>query len=194
MPVSCVLHKFRNTVTGVEWEIMEQDTESERADGPYPVRPCKHCMHFDLFLQCEGELLGNINMVSLNEWARMYLGWLLREFFYCSYFYFCVHVCVLAHMHARCIIYVEDIGQPWVAFLRHHLFVFVRKAWNSSTRLGRPQGSAFLCFSRARIISMNDHAWLTEWVLGIKLRFSCLQNKHFSHWVLSPAFSNCSLM
>lgn len=99
-----------------------------------------------------------------------------------SYLYASACVCTCTYI-------LDAISQSWLSFLMDHtLTLFFTGTWKSPTTPCwlsiKPQGSLFFCLLSTGITKMSHHAWSFIWVLGIKFRSSCLQNKHFTNsWV-----------
>ena len=74
--------------------------------------------------------------------------------------------------------YVSALSLAWILLARLH---GQQRPWSSC-----------LCLPSAGVISVTTWA-LLGWVLGIKLRSSCLQGEHFPNSIISPALASKKL-
>lgn len=117
------------------------------------------------------------------ECVHVYIDW-------CTLVWTCVHTCAWTYIH------VQARGISLVPFLRSYSSCFLRQtfpwAWTSMNSQGwlpsESQESSSLHYSSTRI-RISNHIQLYEWILGIRLRSSCLHGKPFTSWAISSALS-----
>jgi hypothetical protein len=99
----------------------------------------------------------------------------------------CAYTYVHVHVEVRGQIQVSLSVTLWLAFWRQpHTFTM-----NSPNRLGwlACEAQEVSCgqIHSARTASVCPRPRCFPWILGIEFRSSCLCNKHFSNWAITPA-------
>lgn len=99
---------------------------------------------------------------------------------------------VCAHMHAHTHSWGGQrsvLGSSGASHL-----VSLTGTWGSTIRLGwqarKHQGFTSFCVLSVGVTGKHHHTWLFKLVVGIELRFSCLQVKYLTKWAISWLFSS----
>lgn len=104
----------------------------------------------------------------------------------CVYEYMCMYVCVCGGQRSTSLISLSS-GTIYLISLRQALSL----AWNSHVGwagwASEPHRASCVCFSGAGIIGVHRHVSFDAWVLGVKLRSSCLPGKNLTPLMTKPS-------